>query len=46
MRKWTRTENREMMCNHLRRKFKETERVMKGISYGNISMYCVEKNIC
>ncbi len=40
-----RTENREMMFNHLRRKFKGTQEDVKGISYDNIGMCCVERNI-
>ena len=41
-----RTEKREMMFNHLRRKFKGTQEDEKGIAYGNIGMYYVETNIC
>ena len=40
-----RTEKREMMCNHLRRKFKGTREDVKGTTYDNIGMYCVEINI-
>ena len=46
MRKQMRPEKREMMFNHLRKKFKGTREDVKGISYGNIGMYCVERNIC